>query len=260
MSEPAGSNDAAFVKMPRRLMEIPSTVLGPLAKLILADLHNRMRGKAEAWPSYRRMAKDCGTTTSAVRRAIKQLTAGGFIEVIKNGLEGRRVNLYRLGPAARCSRNAHKAPATISPPEVAVSKGVAEAAEVLNTSATPLPGRAEPTCAKRPRSHERNEHSDVRETSTELDSLNEIQRKDKRHSGVQGEDEEVRAAAYTALFVGLSPDEQEAVKCEARESVGPKMRATLHKSFEGDLFRPGCARPYVIRAMDRRGHRPVHQQ
>lgn len=63
--------------------------------LMLANRTNHDTGRCD--PSHRRIAEDCGMSTATVKRAIKELVAGGYLSVenrVKNG--EKQPNQYKL--------------------------------------------------------------------------------------------------------------------------------------------------------------------
>jgi len=69
--------------------------IGATAKIVLVVIADRMGENNFAWPGVRLIAKDAGTTTDAVDRAIRQLEKSGDLIVERRG--HGKVNHYRLG-------------------------------------------------------------------------------------------------------------------------------------------------------------------
>ena len=72
-----------------------------LAKLVLLNLANRADNDGQCWPSLKRLAEDCETTTRTVIRKLEMLEAMGYLKRIRRAKDGMKTsNLYRL-PNAR---------------------------------------------------------------------------------------------------------------------------------------------------------------
>ena len=68
-----------------------------LAKLVLIALANRANDSGECWPSLARIASDCETSESSVKRKIKVLEQCGLLKRINRSVEGMKTsNLYQL--------------------------------------------------------------------------------------------------------------------------------------------------------------------
>lgn len=68
-----------------------------LAKLVLIALANRADNKGECYPSLARIAQDCETSESSVKRKIVILEAMGLLKRVNRSVEGMKTsNLYQL--------------------------------------------------------------------------------------------------------------------------------------------------------------------
>jgi hypothetical protein len=84
-----------FVKLPRELLE--RTDLTPAAKLVYAEIRDRLGDNGEAWPGLRRIAKGCGLGRSTVDGCIDQIEAAGLLVVERpRGNPAGTTNRYRL--------------------------------------------------------------------------------------------------------------------------------------------------------------------
>ena len=91
-----------------------------LAKLVLIALANRANNSGECWPSFARIANDCETSESSVKRKIKVLEQGGFLKRINRSVEGMKTsNLYQLSDGSEgyiVGSEGHSSRVTVTPP------------------------------------------------------------------------------------------------------------------------------------------------
>ena len=70
------AREVDFAKVP---MEIMNSNLAPAEKIVWIALHYRAGKKPNCWPSARKLAKDTGSSTRTVQRALKKLNKYGLI-------------------------------------------------------------------------------------------------------------------------------------------------------------------------------------
>lgn len=69
----------------------------PLAKFLLVRLADYANDVGECWPSYNRLAKDCGIDPRSAKRVIQGLEKTGLVRIARHGT---RVNRYLLASDA----------------------------------------------------------------------------------------------------------------------------------------------------------------
>lgn len=87
-----------FARLP--LAVLARADLTPAAKLVFAAISNRVGANGSAWPGQRRIAADCGLSTKAANRAVRELEVAGLLEVTRppslNGPRADRTCRYAI--------------------------------------------------------------------------------------------------------------------------------------------------------------------